>query len=40
MDDQKQYEEDYKLGLWTRGNICRALADKGISQGLINFMKS
>lgn len=40
MTDKLQYEEDYKLGLWTRGNICRALAAKGISQSMINFMKS
>ncbi len=40
MDDKAQYEEDYKIGYWTRGNICRALAAKGITQKLINFMKS
>lgn len=40
MDDKEQFSEDYKLGLWFRGNLCRTLADKGVTQKLINFMKS
>lgn len=40
MSNPEEFEEDFKAGLWNRGSICRALADKGITQNLINFMKS
>lgn len=40
MDNKEEFNRDREAGYWVRGNICRALADKGITQKLINFMKS
>ena len=40
MDDREEFWIDFKAGLWNRGSICRALADKGMTQSMINFMKS
>lgn len=40
MDDKEQFDIDRAEGVWYRGAVCRALADKGMTQKLINFMKS
>ena len=40
MDDKEQFDTDRKEGVWYRGAVCRALADKGMTQKLINVMKS
>lgn len=40
MDSRDEFWGDYEASLWNRGSICRALADKGVTQKLINFMKS
>lgn len=35
-----QDRADFQAGLWNRGSICRALAARGVTQKMINFMKS
>jgi hypothetical protein len=40
MADKDQFWADREAGVWCRGPICRALADKGVTQAMINFKRS